>query len=159
MRKRIIPADSNPAATASAEANWLDLEAMAQVEINSEDVAYPIESALRAGSTSGWKAAASGEQTIRLLFDNPQKLRRIRLLFNEETKERTQQFVVRWSANEGGKCQEVVRQQYHFSPPGTTRQLEDYTVALDGVRALELSIIPDISGGDARATLTRLQLA
>jgi len=52
-----------------------------------------------------------------------------------------------------------VRQQYHFSPPDTTHELEDYAVALDAVTALELSIIPDMSGGDARATMTRLQLA
>ena len=160
MRKRLISADlSNSPETPSAELNWLDLEALAQVEITSEDAAHPIESALRVPSASGWQAAAAGEQTIRLLFDHPVKLRRIRLLFSEERKERTQQFVMRWSPDGGRSYQEIVRQQYHFSPPGTTRELEDYSVALDGVTALELNIIPDMSGGDARATITRLQLA
>jgi hypothetical protein len=53
----------------------------------------------------------------------------------------------------------LVRQQYNFSPPATTREVEDYTVNLDRVTALELSIVPDISGGEARASLARLQLA
>jgi len=160
MRKRLISADlSNSPEPRPAEANWLDLEALAQVEITSEDAAHLIESALRAAAGSGWQAAAAGEQTIRLLFDHPVKLRRIRLLFSEERKERTQQFVMSWSPDGGRSYQEIVRQQYHFSPPGTTRELEDYSVALDGVTALELNIIPDMSGGDARATIARLQLA
>jgi hypothetical protein len=161
MRKRLISSNvSNSPETPPAEkANWLDLEALAQVEITSEDATHPIESALGAPAGSGWQAAAAGEQTIRLLFDDPLGLRRIRLLFSEERKERTQQFVVRWSADRGRSYQEIVRQQYHFSPPDTTREQEDYTVALDGVTALEISIIPEIAGGDARATITRLQLA
>jgi hypothetical protein len=39
------------------------------------------------------------------------------------------------------------------------RELEDYTVDLVGLTWLELSIIPDISGGEARASLARLRLA
>jgi hypothetical protein len=52
-----------------------------------------------------------------------------------------------------------VRQQFNFSPPGITRELEDYVVDLDGLMMLELSIIPDISGGGTRAALTQLRLA
>jgi hypothetical protein len=52
-----------------------------------------------------------------------------------------------------------VRQQYNFSPPGTVSEAEEYCVDLDGVRALELRIIPDVSGGDARASLKQLRLA
>jgi len=52
-----------------------------------------------------------------------------------------------------------VRQQYNFSPPGMSRELEDYVVDLDGLTMLELSIIPDISGGGARASLAQLRLA
>lgn len=160
MRKRLISANfSNSPETPPAAPNWLDLEALAQIEITSEHAAHPIESALTVPAAPGWQAAAAGEQTIRLLFDDPVRLRQIRLLFSEDQKERTQQFVVRWSPDRGRTYQEILRQQYHFSPPGTTRELEDYTVALDGVTALEISIIPDMGGGDARATITRLQLA
>jgi hypothetical protein len=81
------------------------------------------------------------------------------LLFQENERERTQQFVLRWSADAGQSYREIVRQQYNFSPPDTISESEDYTVALAGVTALELSIIPDISGGTARASLAQLRLA
>jgi len=38
-------------------------------------------------------------------------------------------------------------------------ELEDYVVDLDGLTMLELSIIPDISGGETRASLAQLRLA
>ena len=93
------------------------------------------------------------------MFDEPQSLGRVRLLFEEESRGRTQEFVLRWSPDGGRTYREVVRQQYTFSPPGTTREAEEYRVALDGVTALELRIIPDIDGGDARASLKLLRLA
>jgi hypothetical protein len=66
--------------------------------------------------------------------------------------------VLRWSKDGGRSYREILRQQYTFSPPGATREVEDYTVNLDGVTALELTIVPDISGGDARASLISLRL-
>jgi hypothetical protein len=54
---------------------------------------------------------------------------------------------------------EIVRQQYNFSPPGRDSRGEDYSVNLAGVTTLELNIIPDISGGSARASLTQLRFA
>ena len=59
----------------------------------------------------------------------------------------------------GRTYREIVRQQYNFNPPGTTSELEDYTVDLSGVTGLELSITPDIGGSGARASLARLRLA
>jgi hypothetical protein len=53
---------------------------------------------------------------------------------------------------------EILRQQYHFSPPLTVQEIENYSVDLKQLKALELRIIPDISGGEARAKLTRLRL-
>ena len=144
MRKLIVNRDSqNVSAT---NQNWLDLEPFAQVEITSEDVGHPIESALTPGRRSGWRAARAGEQIIRLLFDKPQRIRRIHLLFCEDKKERTQEFVLRWSPNHGQSYTEIVRQQYNFSPLAATREVEDYGVDLDGVTALELRILPDVSG-------------
>jgi len=55
-------------------------------------------------------------QTIRLIFDEPQSLRRIALVFEETEIERTQDFVLRWSGDCGGSFQEIVRQQWNFSP-------------------------------------------
>ena len=108
---------------------------------------------------SGWRAAKAGAQTIRLVFDAPQRLRQIWLVFSEAEKERTQEFVLRWSPDGGASFQEILRQQWTFSPPETTREIEDYRVDLAGVTVLELSIVPDISGGEARASLEQLRLA
>ena len=157
MRKRII--DQGPPEVSAAGSDWLDLEPLAQVEITSEEAGYSIESALIPGTGSGWRAAQPGEQTIRLLFDEPLKLGRVHLVFQEDERERTQEFVLRWSPDGGQTYREIVRQQYNFSPPGATREVEDYTVDLDGVTALELKIVPDISGGSARASLAQLRLA
>jgi hypothetical protein len=157
MRKRVI--GHGPGEVAAAEPVWLDLERRAQVEITSEDADYPIEAALIAGTGSGWKAAQPGEQTIRLRFDEPLRLQRIHLVFLEDERERTQEFVLRWSADGGQSYREVVRQQYNFSPPEAVREVEDYDVDLNGVTALELKMVPDISGGSARAWLAQLRIA
>jgi hypothetical protein len=66
-------------------------------------------------------------------------------VFLEDQQARTQEFVLRWSPNGGQSYREIVRQQYNFSPPGMTREFEDYAVDLTGVTALELKIVPDIS--------------
>jgi hypothetical protein len=157
MRKRIIGLD--PGEAAAAEPGWLDLEHLGQVEITSEDVGHSIESALLPRMGPGWRASQPGEQTIRLRFDAPLRIKRIRLVFHEDEQERTQEFVLRWSPDGGQSYREIVRQQYNFSPPGAARELEDYDVDFDGVTALELRIVPDISGGSARATLAQLRLA
>jgi hypothetical protein len=157
MRKRII--GHGLGEVAAPEPGWIDLERLAQVEITSEDVDHPIEWALIPGMGSGWRAAQPGEQTIRLWFDEPLRLQRIRLAFHEDEQERTQEFVLRWSPDGGQSYREILRQQYNFSPPEAERELEDYKIDLNGVTALELRIVPDISGGSARASLAQLRVA
>jgi hypothetical protein len=51
--------------------------------------------------TQGWRAASSGTQTIRLIFDEPQRLARIALVFEETETARTQEFALRWSGDGG----------------------------------------------------------
>jgi hypothetical protein len=157
MRKRIINQSSE--AHSSAAEDWLDLGRLAQVEVTSEDAGHPVESALTADGGPGWLAGEPGEQTIRLVFDEPQALRQIQLVFEEEKRERTHEFALRWSSDGGRSYREILRQQYTFSPPGATREVEDYIVNLQGLTVLELKIVPDISRGDARASLIRLRLA
>jgi hypothetical protein len=157
MRKRIIaPVQLK---TTSPDQDWLNVESLAEVEITSEDAAHPIESALLPGQASGWRAAGPGMQTIRILFSQPQRLRRICLNFVETHTERTQEYVLRWSPDGGQSFREIVRQQWNFSSHGTTDEREDYHVELPAVTVLELSIIPDISGGNAFASLAQLRLA
>ena len=157
MRKRIV--NQEPQHVSPVDQGWLDLQRLAQVELTSEDAAYPIEAALIPGAGWGWRASQAGKQTIRLLFDELQRVRRIQLLFHEDQQARTQEFVLLWLPDSDQSYREIVRQQYNFSPPGMTREFEDYAVDLAGVRALELRIVPDISGGDARASLAQLRIA
>lgn len=156
MRKRIIPQDSQPLSPANQQ--WLNVEHLARVELTSEDAAYPIESALTPGAGPGWRAGQPGEQTIRLLFDEPQSIRHVRLLFQENERQRSQQFILRWSSDGGRSYREIVRQQYNFSPPRTTEECEDYHVELEGVTLLELVIVPDTSGVPVCASLAQLRL-
>ncbi|WP_455387637.1 hypothetical protein [Petrachloros mirabilis] len=157
MRKRII--DQVRKETAIPERDWLNVEGLAEVEITSEDADHPIESALLSGQPAGWRAAEPGKQTIRILFTQPQRLRRIWLKFLEPGIERTQEYVLRWSPDGGRSFREIVRQQWNFSPHGTTSETDDHHVELPAVTMLELSIIPDISGGNAFASLAQMRLA
>jgi len=157
MRKRLItpiPQSSQP-----HDEGWLDLDRAAVVEVTSEEKEHPVEAALVAGEMRGWRAADSGTQTIRLIFDEPQRLKRISLVFEETEKERTQEFVLRWSPDGGRSFREIVRQQWNFSPPNSIRDVEEYRVELSGVTVLELVIVPDISRGAARASLKSLRLS
>lgn len=156
MRKRILTPTST---TVHAQENWLNLERAATVEVTSEDKDFPIESSLSLEPRQGWRAAQPGTQTIRLIFDEPQELKRISLIFEEKEMTRTQEFVLRASSNPGGPFREIVRQQWNFSVPTSTREIEEYSVQLSDVTLLELTIVPDISGGAMRASLKSLRLS
>jgi len=97
MRKR--PITPIPQDAPHPDEGWLDLERAAVVEVTSEQRDYPVEAALVAGELRGWRAADSGSQTIRLIFDQPQRLKRIALVFEETETERTQEFLLRWSGD------------------------------------------------------------
>jgi hypothetical protein len=157
MRKRLITAA--PHGGPRTQQDWLDLGTIATVEVTSETKDHLVESALLTSETGGWRAAQPGTQTIRLLFDHPLKVKRISLVFEETENTRTQEFVLRWSSDLGRSFREIVRQQWNFSPPGTVQELEDYLVDLSDLTVMELEIIPDKSGGEARASLESLRLA
>jgi hypothetical protein len=157
MRKRLITPISQDAP--HLDEGWLDLDRAAAVEVTSEDKDYPVEAALVSGEMRGWRAGSPGIQTIRLIFDEPQRLIRIALVFEENETERSQEFVLRWSPDGGLSFREIVRQQWNFSPPETVREIEDYRVDLSGVTVLELVIVPSISRGAARASLKSLRLS
>jgi hypothetical protein len=137
---------------------WLDMDRVASVEVTSEQPGYPIESALR-GESRGWRAANPGTQLVRMIFDRPQTLRRIWLVFEESENARTQEFVLRWSRGQESSFREIVRQPWNFSPGGSVRENEDYTVHLSEVGILELIIVPDKSGSDVRASLRSFRVA
>lgn len=138
---------------------WVDLSDIATVEVTSEDPHFPIESALTSQGSLGWRASQKGEQRVRLIFDQPLTVRRLQLHFAESESERTQEFTLRWSSAEGGQPKEIVRQQWNFSPSGSTSEHEDYEVNLDNVAVLELVIKPDLTHQEAVATLAAWRVA
>lgn len=156
VRKNLIAPISQ--ADPASDQVWLDMERIASVEVTSEQPGYPIESALR-GDSRGWRAAGPGTQIVRMIFDQPQTLRRIWLVFEDSENARNQEFVLRWSRGQESSFREIVRQPWNFSPGGSVRENEDYTVHLSEVGILELIIVPDKSGGDVRACLRSFRVA
>lgn len=156
MRKAILSPNVDHAAPSSDR--WLNLEELASVEVSSEDPLYPFEDALHGTARGGWKAAAPGPQAIRLTFDQPQSIRRIRLEFREDGPERVQEFALyAMTANQARK--EVLRQQWTFSPGGSTQEIEDYPVELAAVTAIELQIDPGRHDKQKIASLQSIALA
>ena len=160
MRKEIVE-HRTTAGKGQATAEWLDLDSIAHVQLTSEDPAFPIENALGTSperNERGWRATSPGPQTITLGFDGPQHIRRIFLHFIERETECEQEFVLRYSsASETNR--EIVRQQWTFSPTGSTQEIEDYEVELKSVTKLELVIDPDRGRRHCLATLNALRLA
>jgi hypothetical protein len=159
MRKSIV----SPSAVAQTPISdlWRELVRIARVEISSEDPQFPIEHALGKKVTTGWRAAATGPQLIRLHFDEPLNIKRLQLHFVDKTAERSQEFAV--YAGAGSELKEIVRQQWSFSPNGSTEEIEDYTVNLSGITTMELRIDPDRSHDPKQsqhyASLQSLKLA
>ncbi len=96
---------------------------------------------------------------MRLRFEEPLSIKRIWLNFVKSDIERTQEYVLRWSADGGKSWREIVCQQWNFSPSGATREMQDLQVGLEQMNLLELIITPDISDGNALASLAQLRLA
>ena len=157
MRKRVL-SPAQPPSDAPDGRQWLNLQALAEVEVTSEADGYPVESIFNFGAGPGWRAASPGKQRIRLVFDPPKSIQRMRLQFNELEVARTQEFTVRWSGGPGEPLKEIVRQQWNFSPDGSTIESEDYIVDLKAASILELTIDPDRGAGEALAKLADWRL-
>jgi len=138
MRKTISPVAAPEIAD---QAEWLSPDEIASVEVTSEDSNCPVERAFECREASGWRAASPGEQRIRIAFASPRSVRRIRLRFVETAVERSQEFDLYWW-DAGGARRFIRRQQWNFSPAGSTVELEDYRVDLAGVSQMELTIRP-----------------
>ena len=157
MRKNLITPTRQ--SDRASDREWLVLDEVASVEVTSEAEGYPVEGALSGHGERGWRAGAPDTQIIRLLFDTPQTIRFIRLVFREEQSPRTQEFVLRWLPAHGADWRDVVRQQWNFSPPHNVLECEEYRVDFASAAALELTINPDISRVGVRASLERWQLS
>jgi hypothetical protein len=138
-----------------------EVAAIATALVTSEAPDYPIDNAFddrRGPGGSRWVAAEPGEQRLILAFDTPQTIRTIILEVEETEVSRTQELQVSVSCDGGQSFQELRRQEYVFSPPGTTFEREEWAVTAEGVTHLQLVIRPDKGGTPHRATLTTLVL-
>ena len=157
MRKALISESETNAILAPA-GSWLDVEKLATVELSSEAPEHLFELALRPNTNEGWRAASSGPQVIRIHFDVPSPIKRVHLVFLEESKERAQEIALFATAKEAPR-RELVRQQWVFSPRGSKIEVEDFYFDLRDVATLELQIDPGRHDREAFATLQTIQIA
>jgi hypothetical protein len=85
-------------------------------------------------------------------------IRRVALEVEETQVARTQELQLAISGDGGRTYHELLRQEYNFSPPGTTFEREDWAVSAEGVTHLRLVIRPNKGGRPCRATLSTLAL-
>src|SRR5262245_18000165 len=159
LRKQIVPKVSRKPAPLEGEIPIADV---ATVQVTSEEADHPIDNAFdpsRGPGASRWVAGAPGEQSVTLLFDHPQTIRRIGVEVEGLAVSRTQELAVSVSADGGRTYRELVRQEFNFSPPGTSFERELWSVSADVVTHLRLEIKPDKGGRSGRATLTSLAVA
>jgi len=138
-----------------------DIAALATVLVTSEATDYPIDNAFDSHHGPGgsrWIASEPGQQKLVLAFDTSQTLRTIRLEIEELEVSRTQELQVAISRDGGHTYQTLLRQEYNFSPPGTTFEREEWSLTAQGVTHLQLVITPDKGGTPYQATLTTLAL-
>jgi hypothetical protein len=158
LRKQIIGSRKEPPTTTGGE---IDIADVATVFVTSEDPEHPIDHAFdgsRGPGGSRWIAGEPGEQTVILAFDAPQAIRRVVLEVEETEVARTQELQLAVSTGGGQTYREVLRQEFNFSPPGTTFEREDWVIQAEGVTHLRLAIKPDKGGKHGRATITLLVL-
>jgi len=160
MRKR-VQSQSPALGRDASRQGALDLDKLATVIVTSEQPDNPIEHALLGPTgreSSRWVAGESGRQVVTLAFDAPQQVAEVSVEIEDLVQERTQQLELEVSRDGERSYQVVVRQEFNFSPSGTTWERETWRIGDAPVTHVRLSIVPHKGGGDTRAMLTSLIL-
>lgn len=158
LRKPIIKPKTQTPVAATGE---IDIAAVATVQVTSEAPDHPIDHVFddhRGLGGTRWIAGEPGEQSVILAFDASQTINQILLEVEELEVPRTQELQLSLSCDGGQTYRELLRQEYNFSPPGTTFEREKWTVTAESVTHLRLVIKPDKGGKPCLATLTSLVL-
>jgi hypothetical protein len=161
MRKQLIDSNSTPAPSSPSPSTELEIRAIATAWISSEAPDHPIENAFdgdRGPGGSYWLATQPGEQQLILEFDQPQTFGKIIIEVEELTVSRSQELRIAISQDQGQSYQEIHRQDYNFSPPGTTFEREAWQVQAEQVTHVRLDIKPDKGDRSCFASLTALVL-
>jgi len=85
LRKQVLRPDSETKSPKTS-ASTMSVADIASVQVSSEDPSYPIDHAFDNRSGPGgtrWVAAETGEQTIILAFDQPQRVQKVGLEIEE----------------------------------------------------------------------------
>ncbi len=158
LRKQIIKPHL---ATSDATIGEIDIASLATVQVTSESPENPIDHVFdphRGPGGTRWIAEEPGEQTVTLVFDAPQAINQILLEIEEPEVARTQDLQLGLSCDGGRTYRELLRQEFNFSPTGSTFEREKWTVSAQGVTHLRLVIKPDKGGKSCLATLTSFAL-
>jgi hypothetical protein len=158
LRKQIFTDTARPD---TSRPDIKDIPALATVLMTSETPDHPVDNVFdRRGGPGGtrWVAGTDGEQTLVVAFDQPQAIHRIGVEIEELASSRTQVLSLALSQDGGRTYREHVRQEFNFSPPGTTFEREDWAVPAEHVTHVRLVILPDKGHAPARATLTSLTI-
>lgn len=164
LRKQILPTPGSAGTAAPGQIvdpDAKDIAALATVLVTSESPDHPVDRLFDGRNGRGgtrWLASASGEQTLILAFDSPQTIRDVSLEVEELQTSRTQVLTLALSQDGGRSYREILRQEFVFSPPGTTFERESWRVPADGVTHLRVVIQPEKGGAPCRATLTSLTI-
>jgi len=156
IRKQIIPTLGDRLGSAG-----ILVTEVAEVLVTSETSDHPVDHIFDARGGQGgtrWMASVPGDQTLILAFEEPQRIRTIILEIEESSMSRTQEVTIAVSQDGGQTYREVLRQEYTFSPPGTTFEREQWVIHTSNVTHLRVWIRPDKSGNPAFATITSLRL-
>lgn len=157
LRKHILT--NAPASAPTPDGR--DIPSLAVALVTSEAPDHPVDNLFDSSRGPGgtrWTAADQGEQTLILVFDAPQAIREIGIEAEERDRSRTQVLVISLSDDGGRSYRERIRQEFNFSPPGTTFQREQWVVPTDGITHLRLTIRPDKGDAPGRASLTSVTL-
>ena len=133
----------------------------ATVLVTSELPDHPIDhmcDVQRGPGSTRWIAEQAGDQTVVLAFDTAQNINMVSLEIEETEVSRTQEVTLATSRDGGQTYRELLRQEFNFSPSGTTFEHEEWRLAAEGITNLRVWIRPDKGGKPCRASITSLVL-
>ena len=157
LRKKIIP--SRTVTNLPGSANTLDIIQNTEVIVTSESADFPLDNIVDRSTGSGstqWVAETCGLQTLFFKFDTPQNISRIVYEIEEHEVARTQEVSLEVSTDSGAHFREILRQEYNFSPDGSTFQREELNLDLPQTTDLKMIIKPDKGDLNCRAKLNHI---
>lgn len=161
LRKKLL--ESEPAVHMQPAGHIINLPREAEILMSSESPEQPVENIVDGTSGPGssqWVAQCEGPQTLVFKFDRPHHVRGIVLEIEERESERTQELSLEAAfSDHETRFTEILRQEYNFSPAGSTFERETWVVDLPGATAIRLNIKPHKGGGTARARLNYIAFA